>query len=326
MPQLSIPYAVGRIRVLQKDALDTSRLERLLSAPSLREAQRALSEIGWESGEGMDYEQMSLQRVEKALKLVRDLSPEPEITDCFLLRYDIHNLKTLLKARCLGEKPAFLSESGTLPLNKLTHAVAEHVYKDLPPILAETMADLEKRLAVQPDAMEIDVALDHAMYHMIFEKLDKKKSRAALRYFQAKVDMVNVLMILRARAMGKDESFLKRILLKKSAYPMDRWLRAAASPEKLPKMLSACGHDVVAAAHAAVLDGKKLPALEKAMDDYLLSLFKPYRIVSLSLEPIIGYLLAAEREAAAVRLILAGKANGFPQEAIRERMRELYGR
>ena len=326
MPQLSIPYAVGRISVLKKDALDISRLERLLAAPSLKEAQRALSEIGWEIGEGLDYEQLSLKRVEKASRLVRDLSPDTEITDCFLLRYDIHNLKTLLKARCLNEKAAYLSESGTLPLGKLTHAVAEHVYKDLPPILAKTMAELEKRLAVQPDAMEIDVALDHALYGMIFEKLAPKNAPVVRRFFKARVDMVNVLMILRTRTMGKDESFLKRVLLKNGTYPEDTWLKAAASPEKLPRLLDAYGKSVAVATQAAMLDHRKLPVLEKAMDDYLLSLFIPYRIASLSLEPIIGYLLAVEREAAAVRLILSGKANGFSQEAIRERMRELYGR
>lgn len=326
MPQMSIPYAVGRISVLKKDALDTSRLERLLSAPSLMEAQRALSELGWESGEGLDYEQLSTKRMEKACKLVRDLSTEPDITDCFLLRYDIHNLKTLLKARCLNERPEYLSECGTLPLGKLTHAVTEHVYKDMPPILSKTMAGLEKRLAVQADAMEIDVALDHALYEMIFEKLAHKNAPVVRRYFQAKVDLVNTLMVLRSKAMGKDEAFLQRILLSNSSHPLDAWLKAAAAPDKLPKLLVAYGRSVFTAVQAAVMDFKKLPALEKVMDDYLLSLFTPYRYASLSLEPVIGYLLSVDREAAAVRLILAGKANGFPQEAIRERMRELYGR
>jgi len=61
------------------------------------------------------------------------------------------------------------------------------------------------------------------------------------------------------------------------------------------------------------------------MDDALLALFVPFHYEPLSLEPVIGYLLAREREASAVRLILAGKAGGFPPEAIRERMRALYG-
>ena len=44
-----------------------------------------------------------------------------------------------------------------------------------------------------------------------------------------------------------------------------------------------------------------------------------------SIEVLIGRLLAHEREAAAVRLIMAGKLNDFPVAMIRERLREVYG-
>ena len=326
MQQMSIPYAVGRIRVLQRDMLDKSRLERLLSAASFKEAQRTLSEIGWANVEGSDYEQASLQYVEKACKLIRAVTPAPGITDCFLIRYDIHNLKTLVKSRTLGEKAAFLTECGTIPVAILTHAVSEHSYKKLPSALAEAMEALEGRLAVHVDPMEIDVRLDHAMYRMIFHMLAKEKSPLVKRYFIAKVDITNAMILLRTKAMAKDEAFLKEMLITGGSHPEDKWLEASRVPEKLPKLLEAYGKGVLSAAQAAVMDSRKLPALEKAMDDALLSLFIPYRMAALSLEPVIGYLLAAEREAAAVRLILAGKANGFSQEAIRERMRELYGR
>ena len=326
MPQMSIPYAVGRIRVLQRDMLDKTRLERLLSAASFTEAQKALSEIGWANVEGTDYEQASLKHVEKACKLVRAITPEPGITDCFLLRYDIHNLKTLLKSRALGEKAAYLSECGTLPVSLLAHVVAEHSYKKLPPVLREAMEALEKHLAVQPDAMEIDIRLDHAMYRMVFQELQNEKAPLVLQYFKARVDILNAVMLLRAKAMGRDGTFLKLVLIAGGTHSMETWQNTAQNTEKLPRLLGAYGHSVVSAAQDALLDSGKLPALEKAMDDALLSLFTPYRMAPLSLEPIIGYLLAAEREAAAVRLILAGKANGFSPEAIRERMRELYGR
>jgi len=326
LPQMSIPYAVGRIRVLQRDMLDKTRLERLLSAASFKEAQRALSEIGWANAEGTDYEQVSLQHVEKACKLIRAITPAPGITDCFLMHYDVHNLKTLIKSRTLGEKAAYLSECGTLSISLLAHAVAEHSYKKLPPVLAETMDALEKRLAVQPDAMEIDVKLDHAMYRMIFQLLQKEKAPLILLYFKARVDLLNAVMLLRAKAMGRNEVFLKEVLIAGGTHSVEKWLEATQTVEKLPKLLDAYGKNIVSATQAAVQDSKKLPALEKEMDDYLLSLFTPYRMAPLSLEPIIGYLLAVEREAAAVRLIMAGKIGGFPQEAIRERMRELYGR
>ena len=73
-------------------------------------------------------------------------------------------------------------------------------------------------------------------------------------------------------------------------------------------------------------NASRLPALEKAADDYLISLFRPQRYDPYAIEVLIGWLLAHEREAGAVRLILAGKLNGFDEGLIRERLREAYGR
>ena len=61
------------------------------------------------------------------------------------------------------------------------------------------------------------------------------------------------------------------------------------------------------------------------MDNALLQMFTCFRYDNMNLEFILSYLLATEREAAAVRLVMAGKANGFAMEAIRERLRDLYG-
>ena len=63
----------------------------------------------------------------------------------------------------------------------------------------------------------------------------------------------------------------------------------------------------------------RLPRVLKGILDVVLTL-------PLVLPPtVVGYLLAVEREAGAVRLVMAGKQNGFDMEAIRERLRDLYG-
>lgn len=62
MPQESIYYAAGRLSIKQREIMDASRLERLLSTSSFEEAKRTLSEIGWASAEEADYEQLALDR------------------------------------------------------------------------------------------------------------------------------------------------------------------------------------------------------------------------------------------------------------------------
>ena len=68
----------------------------------------------------------------------------------------------------------------------------------------------------------------------------------------------------------------------------------------------------------------ELSALERAIDDYLLSIAKAAKMVPLGIEPIIGYLLAKEREILNLRLVFTGKLNKLPEETVRRRLRDVY--
>jgi len=329
VPQESVGYAVGRISVKSRERLDATRLDRLLGAQQPQEALGIMQELGWTGGEKgeageADYEQLAAEHVRRACAFVREVSPDANVTDCFLFRYDIHNLKMLLKARALGQEADFLSPCGIFGVERLRHAVAAGQYRALPAQLQEALAGLEKRLAVREDPLDIDVTLDQAMFRYVFARLARVKSKVVHRYFLAKADLTNALIVLRVGYMGKPGSFLAPLLIPGGKTGTPKWEEAFAKPERLPLLLAGYGKRVVEAAQAALRYSGMLPNLEREMDDYLLSLFTPYRMTS-TLEAVVGYLLAQEREAAAIRLVLAGKLNGFSAEAIRERLRKLYG-
>lgn len=322
MPQDSIYYAIGRLSVLQKNALDQAKLDRLLQAPTAQDARRALTEIGWTAGD--NYEQMAAAHVEQACQITRRLATDEKLIDCFLLRYDVNNLKILLKARTLGTEAESLSLCGVYPVDVLRHDVAEHRYSNLDPVLEAALDGLEKRLAVSPDPLDVDVTLDKAQYDAIFSWLPKS-ARTERAFFTAKVDLVNLTMALRALHMGKPASFFKGLLLPGGTVPQHAWLNAYEKPEKLPLLVNCYGPKVYQAAIAAQITPGKIAQLERTMDDHLLSVYAPYRRSIDAAQRIVGYLLMREREAAAVRLIMAGKTAGFAAEKIRERLRDLYG-
>lgn len=325
MPQESVVYAVARVNMARRGALDAARIDRLLAAPDYDEALRALAEIGW-SVEGGDVESAAAAHVRGACALVRKITPNEAVTDCFLLRHDATNLKALIKARCLGQKAEHLSGCGVYPVEILEHAVADRTYKKLPQVLREALEGLEKALAVREDALLIDVTIDSAVMRLIHEKMEPTGQNAVARaYFAARADLTCAVIVLRIRRMGRDAAFLKSMLLPGGQIPAKSWVEAFEKPELLLKLLSPYGKKVKLAAAAAIQEDAKLPAIERAADDALMAMFSPFRRDALRPEPIFGYLLGAEREAAAVRLILAGKLNGFSPEAIRERLRDLYG-
>ncbi len=322
MPQGSIYYAVGRLSVLEKSALDAPRLERLLQARDTSQALRVLGEVGWR--EDLHFEQAAGEHLLGACRLVRDLSTNPAMVDAFLIRYDIANLKILLKARTLGEEPGALSACGVFSPDVLRHAVNEHRYDALGPVLKTALDGLERKMAVSVDPMDIDVTLDKAHYAWAFDRLGKSGGASA-SWLRDRVDLTNYAMLLRAMHAGKPLSFVSPMLIPGGRVSLAAWEKDYTRPEKLPLHMNRFGTQLYASAVAAHLNPNKLAVYERDADNYLMGLFTPYRRSIDQEERLIGYLMMREREAAAVRLILAGKENGFAEETIRERLRALYG-
>ncbi len=325
MPQPSIAYACGRIGTLGRDALKRTQIERLMAAHTYEEAKHTLLDIGFLSADGVDFQTAADQHVLKACRLIKDVTPDEQVMDSFLLRYDIHNLKVLIKSRFLAQSPEFLSKCGSMDVNMLRHAVADHTYGQLPEVLRETLEALEKKLAVKFDPMTVDAELDKAMYRQIFAWLKDTKAKTILTYFQAKVDLQNVVMLLRAGVMKKDGKFFEGIALPGGKVAPAAFVKAFHEPDRLGKLLQGYGNAVYQQVITAALNPAKLPMLEKVIDDYLYGLFVPYRYKIDALETLAGYLLQKQREATDIRLIMAGKLNGFQEEAVAERVRELHG-
>lgn len=325
MPQSSIAYAIGRVRAAARKPLGEAQLERLLSANDYQEALQLLGEMGWSDAPGKTVEQLSVSRLSQACRQLRDLTTQKELTDAFLLRHDAQNLKALFKARILGIQPELLSDCGTIPVDTLRHAVNEHLYHRLPAEFAAVMDALEKKVTQAVNPMEIDVRIDQALYGMIEKLVKGSKSVAARRYFRDKVDLHNALTLLRLKAMKNDQLRFSDLLLPGGSIAVHSWELLQERPESLPSVLTGYGKEVRDAMQKAVQDSNRIPALEKAMDDHLMKVFTPMRFDPFAIEVLIGRLLAHEREAAAVRLVMAGKLNDFPVAMIRERLREMYG-
>ena len=326
MPQPSISYACGRVGVLGRAALKSSQLDRLQSTHTYDEALRTLTDIGFAAADQADFQAVADAHVRAACELIHAITPCPEITDSFQLRYDANNLKVLIKSRQLAQKAQYLSACGTIPVEKLRHAVSERSYASLPKHLRDGLNALEKRIAVQFDPMLVDTELDRAMYRQVFENLSKhKQATTAKQYFQAKVDFQNLMMVFRLRNMGRDESVFMEIALEGGTIPVREMRDAFTDNERLSRKLFRYRPSLAQAALLASMDAAKLPNLEKLMEDYLFGLLKPYRYAADATETLFRYLLQKQREATDIRLVMAGKLNGFQPGTVAERMRELDG-
>ena len=65
-------------------------------------------------------------------------------------------------------------------------------------------------------------------------------------------------------------------------------------------------------------------AFERWCDNRLIEKIQPQKYETTTVAPLAAWLLARENEIKTVRILLSGKRNGLSDDAIRERLREMY--
>ena len=329
MPQPSYPYACARISALEKGLLNSQTIRRMAEG-SLEDAMRALLDARYGAmpdATSEDCERMIESVRHQTAQTIRELSPDPAITDLFLLETDAQNLKILIKARLLGiSEPAYV-EGGLFSREKLSTMVNDQKYNELPFAMSESLTDLEKKLKIQPEPQMVSVMVDYGYLKHCLESARTAKDPFIKEYFAALCDFDNVITFLRMRAMGAQKEDLKEMLLPAAGVKTHALIEAyELSAESLTKALSgSTAKNALQEGLSRMLVTGNIAMLEKARDNYLLSLVNDHRHEVMTIFPIVGYLLARDREAKAVRLILTVKRNGLDDGVITERLRELYG-
>jgi V/A-type H+-transporting ATPase subunit C len=323
---------VARVRALEKGLIGRDRMHRL-SESGPEDIVRLLVETGYgdmPEATANDCETMIAREMEKANRLIQEITPDAALTDLFLMKADIHNLKVLLKARLLeNREEPFLLDGGLYKKEVLTAAVRERNYRDLSACLKEALNALEKALQQKENPQMISVALDRAYHQYARDVLSKRrrKNKFAAEYFNALADFDNVSAMLRIRAMDGGKENLHDVLLPPGDIALSTIMTAFEQPfETMAKQLSTGkAGGAIALGFEEVQRTGHNSAMEKARDNYLMQLIKLGKYDMQSLRPVLGYYLAREQEAKCVRLIVTAKRNGLAEQVIAERLREVYG-
>ena len=309
MPQPSYTYANARLAALSKRLLDPQTIRRMADG-SLSDALRSLQDMrygGSADGSDADVERLISSELADAAAEVTALSPKPKLTDLFLLKNDVQNLKVLIKARILGISEPICAGCGLYSIDKLREMVKEQEYSDLPAILSDALRALEKRIQSKVDPQSISVSLDRA--YLTHALKTTESDRVLSHYFQSMCDFDNILLL--------PECGVKKQQLVESF---------DLSYESLNRILfsSVCREPLLKGLNAMQRTGN-IGEVEKARDNYLISLLSDHRYETDSIYPVIGYYLAKEREGKAIRLIITAKRNSLADSVIAERLVTLYG-
>lgn len=332
MPQQSYAYAVARIRALENSLIVSEKVDRMVDAYSASDALKVLSDTVYGSQlsvleSDQDYEKVLTEDLKRTSYLIREISPNSEITDLFLIKHDFHNLKVLFKSKVLETDASYLLvEGGTVPLETLKSSVSSGSYISLPGFLKSAAEETESIISVKPDPQKIDLGLDKAMFAHITAECTKLKNEFVCGYFARLIDLTNIKSLVRIKKMGESIELLKDVIYPGGRYALSFFVKALDEPyERLIETFaySAFGNCIEAGINEFLKNGS-LSVYERCMDDHLNAYIKANKRNPFGIEPIVGFLNAKENEARLIRTIMVGKINNIPNSVIRERLRELY--
>ncbi len=315
-------HATMRIRANEKYLLGEARLLRMTDAKSPEDAAKVLSDAGYAdvSGRSLAEVDASLLAMRKeTVKLICDITENRAIAEVFMLKYDFHNIKTLIKAELSGASPdRLLSDSGTIAKDALVSAMNSGNMKSLPKAMAEAVTAARETIARTKSAQLADFILDESYFELMTEAAKRSGSEFLCGYVRLLCDVANLRALVRASRQGV--AVPRDALFGFGNVKAQEFVSKNISELFSGSLLSEAAEEGTLAA-----EGKAgLTAFEKLLDDALIKYLREAKYASFDERPLIAFIAARETEAQNIRIIMAGKFENLPAEEIQSRLRLAY--
>lgn len=326
MRERDYAYAVARIRALETRLLDNAQLERIANTPNFSEALTLLGETEYngflaDSNESGNFETSLDVELNRVIRLLSSLAQDAPEFNVFLYRYDIGNLKKILKS----ENPVnvHLSNFGVWSHDKLLEIATGSTVKDVPAAFQVAITEARHSFKETGDVQEIERILDRTWFDYGYHVLHEGISSLLFTWWIAFIDLTNLRTFIRLRLIGLPFTEYERFFISNGQLTLvDFRALWDQSEDKIITWLSMTGYSRLIAEDSHLLTS--LTVLEREYDNYLTDIISKAKLISLGIEPLVGYLIAKEVEIRTLRIILVGKTNGVPTLQLKERLRRAY--
>lgn len=330
-------------RIYEDDLLKVRDLERLNDYGSLSEVINALSDSSYASAiqeldRDEDYEKILNKELVKVYEKISDVTPDKNISQYLIEKYNFHNLKLVVKEIIQEEDYSNIYS----PMANLDNA---YIKKELMtggdngfalPSVGKT-EDRDIYLNYAKKALEayretenpamIDISLDKSYYERELDLAEKTEIESLIDYTKEAIDLINIKTLLRIRGQKLDFDHLENSLIEGGN--LDR--------ADVLSMLSLNADEIVAKTSSLKVnsylrdsldreksENENLLDLEKAIDDHFMDFAKKAKSMTYGPEVLLGFLIAKEQEIKNLRIIFISKLNSLPKDFTRERLRETY--
>ncbi len=321
-------FANTRAKARENNLFSYDRIQRMMECPTLKEATRILIEANYGGGlvinEENEFEKLLQAEQSIVTDFVREVAPSGIGFECFFLKNDYHNIKSLIKAKYANledEKPMILPD-GLYTISEIKERLNKGKL-DFTPYLVDAVESIEKRFKVGEGSPRIiDIFIDKAMFQDITQRLkDKNVDHYVKDYFNKLIDTTNILSFLRVCKIGGKMSMFAQDYIEGGSLSISTFSESFSDPFiKLPETLRATPYSHL----VKNLSQEDFSEYETAQDNFLLKVFAERKGDMFSVAPIIGYYLAKLNEIKVIRVILVCVKNKIPKQDMKKRVRKLY--
>ena len=315
MSNTKYTYAVARIRALEVSLFSDAFIEQLLACKSADQVLQSVMEKGWgDMDSGGDAEAVLKCEEEKAWAVIRDVAPDMSVFDVLSYPKMYHEVSTGVK------NPAMFYDDCPIPGEEMYRIIENREFSRLPGNMSRTAQEALDTLLHTGDGQLCDIIVDRAALDAIEEAGKKSGEPIIENYADTTVAIADIKIAVRSQKTGKSADFMRSAMAECESLSIDQLIRASLSGmEEIAQYLEGTSY-----AGGADALRESPSAFERWCDNRMIETLKSQKYETFSVGPLLGYLIARENEIKTVRIILTGKQNGFTDDAIRERIREMY--
>ncbi len=316
-------YAVARIRALEMSLFSQAVIEQLIVQKTYADCLQFLSEKGWGDTEAgvQDAETILNRELEKTWTLVKEMVSDQTVFDVLLIQDSFHNLKAAIKTVIDGEVQAnVFYDNASVSGEALVEIIKNKDFRSLPESMRECALEAYECLVHTGDGQMCDVIIDRATMRAMLAAAEKNGDALLKEYAETVVAVANIKIAVRSVKTEKGLDFMRRAMEECQTLNVERLMRAALSG--MPDVIKYLEETPYSGGAAALSDSSS--AFERWCDNRIIEAIRPQKYNSFTIGPLVAYVLARQNEIKTVRIILTGKLNHLPDDAIRERVREMY--
>lgn len=317
-------YSGTRAKALENELLNETQVERLISAKSISEVYSVLQDTFL----AMEILKHGEENITEALdsfiiaarRSLESMSPHKEVLDILWLKYDYHNLKTIIKARKAGLDDAHIKKDGfaggKYTMDELMEAFEDGTLSRMNSHFTQAV----EKARTATHVFEIDLSMNEFYFKTIKAIALASKDMFVQDFVKLQIDLFNVKAALRAQTLENIDP--KMVFVPGGTFSRKDLDKKKSVLESLKKVGSEKEWTDAIALFEKTND---YTHLERAADEHVVQFLKSRSTQLFSPAPLFAYFTLLKGNAQLIGAIIVAKRSGVDEKELRTLLRRVYG-